>query len=168
MTLKNDWNVGDSFTNTDANDVADEVNAATTAITGKADASRTITAGTGLSGGGDLTANRTLTVSYGTSAGTACQGNDSRLSDTRTPTDNTVATAKIQNSAVTSAKIADGTIVDADINASAAIALSKLATGSVAGSVNGTATNLTLWTGTQSQYDAIGTKSSTTVYVITP
>lgn len=48
--------------------------------------SRTISAGTGLTGGGDLTANRTLTVAYGTTSGTACQGNDSRLSDSRTPT----------------------------------------------------------------------------------
>jgi hypothetical protein len=71
---------------------------------------------------------------------------DARLSDTRTPTDNTVSTEKIVNSAVTadklagdsvttakiedgavtSGKIADGTIVDADINASAAIAQSKI------------------------------------------
>lgn len=43
--------------------------------------------------------------------------NDSRLTDTRTPTDNSV----------TSAKIVDGAIVNADINASAAIDLSKLA-----------------------------------------
>lgn len=48
--------------------------------------SRTISAGTGLTGGGDLSANRTLAVSYGTTEGTACQGNDSRLSDSRTPT----------------------------------------------------------------------------------
>jgi hypothetical protein len=41
--------------------------------------SRSITAGTGLTGGGDLTANRTLAVSYGTAAGTACEGNDARL-----------------------------------------------------------------------------------------
>ena len=39
---------------------------------------------------------------------------------------NGVNTAAIQDAAVTSAKIADGTIVDADINASAAIAGSKL------------------------------------------
>lgn len=39
----------------------------------------------------------------------------------------TVDTAAIQNSAVTSAKVADGTIVNADINASAAIAATKLA-----------------------------------------
>ena len=44
-----------------------------------------IKAGTGLSGGGNLEADRTLTVKYGTAAGTACQGNDARLSDARTP-----------------------------------------------------------------------------------
>jgi hypothetical protein len=49
-------------------------------------ATRTITAGTGLSGGGTLAADRTLSVSYGTTAGTAAQGNDARLSDARTPT----------------------------------------------------------------------------------
>lgn len=53
----------------------------------------------------------------GTGATDACAGNDSRLSDTRTPTDNSV----------TSAKIVDGAIVNADINASAAIDFSKLA-----------------------------------------
>lgn len=53
---------------------------------GAAPSSRTITAGTGLIGGGDLTADRTLAVSYGTTSGTAAQGNDSRLSDSRTPT----------------------------------------------------------------------------------
>ena len=42
--------------------------------------------GTGLTGGGTLEADRTLTVSYGTAAGTACQGNDARLSNARTPT----------------------------------------------------------------------------------
>ncbi len=41
--------------------------------------------GTGLTGGGTLEADRTLTVSYGTAAGTACQGNDARLSNARTP-----------------------------------------------------------------------------------
>jgi hypothetical protein len=42
-----------------------------------------------------------------------------------------VTTAKILDGAVTSGKILDGTIVDGDINASAAIALSKLATGAL-------------------------------------
>ena len=38
-----------------------------------------IKAGTGLTGGGTLEADRTLTVKYGTGAGTACQGNDARV-----------------------------------------------------------------------------------------
>ena len=40
-----------------------------------------VIAGTGLSGGGTLAANRTLNVSYGTTAGTATQGNDSRIAN---------------------------------------------------------------------------------------
>ena len=48
-------------------------------LANKADKTTTISAGTGLTGGGDLSANRTLTVSYGTTAGTAAQGNDSRI-----------------------------------------------------------------------------------------
>lgn len=50
----------------------------------------TLTAGTGLTGGGDLTANRTFTVDFATSgaatAGKAVEATDSRLSDNRTPT----------------------------------------------------------------------------------
>ena len=63
------------------------------ALDEKAPTTRTITAGTGLTGGGDLTANRTLAVSYGTTAGTAAQGNDTRLSDARTPTSHAAAHA---------------------------------------------------------------------------
>ncbi len=48
----------------------------------------------------------------------------------------------INNSAVTSAKIADGAIVDADINASAAIALSKLATGALPTAITVTSANI--------------------------
>ncbi len=44
-----------------------------------------IKAGTGLTGGGTLEADRTLTVKYGNTAGTACQGNDVRLANARTP-----------------------------------------------------------------------------------
>ena len=44
-----------------------------------------IKTGTGLSGGGTLEADRTLTVKYGNTPGTACQGDDSRLKDTRIP-----------------------------------------------------------------------------------
>lgn len=44
-----------------------------------------ITAGTGLSGG-MISTSGTIAVNYGTTASTACVGNDSRLSDARTPT----------------------------------------------------------------------------------
>jgi hypothetical protein len=71
----------------EVNNLSDVSNPAT-ALTniGGVPTGRQIIAGTGLTGGGDLTANRTLTVSYGTTSGTACQGNDTRLSDSRTPT----------------------------------------------------------------------------------
>jgi hypothetical protein len=45
-------------------------------------------------------------LAFGTTAGTYAQGNDSRFTDTRTPTDNSV----------TSAKILDGTIAAADLS----------------------------------------------------
>jgi len=67
-------------TSTDVDNFMQSANkaAARTALDAAASAT-TITAGTGLSGGGDLTANRTLSVSFGTTAGTAAQGNDSRI-----------------------------------------------------------------------------------------
>ena len=71
--------------------------------------SRTISAGTGLTGGGDLSANRTLAVSYGTTAGTAAQGNDSRLSDARTPTSHVHGAADISSGTVATARLGSGT-----------------------------------------------------------
>lgn len=53
--------------------------AVTDAIAQRALSTRRIIAGTGLSGGGNLSADRTLSVNYGTGAGTAAQGNDSRI-----------------------------------------------------------------------------------------
>lgn len=46
---------------------------------GAAPTSRAINSGTGLTGGGDLSTDRTLSVTYGTTAGTAAQGNDGRI-----------------------------------------------------------------------------------------
>lgn len=125
-------------------DQTDALNALLTSVDGKVPTSRVVTAGTGLTGGGDLTTDRTLAVAYGTASGTAAQGNDTRLSDTRTPTDGTV----------TNAKIASG----------AAIALSKLATGYVAGTDKTGARTLTLWVGAEADYQAIVTKDANTVY----
>lgn len=73
----------------------------TTDLASKVTSSRTITAGLGLIGGGDLSSDKTLTigagtgitvntddiaVNYGSTSTTACIGNDSRLSDSRSPT----------------------------------------------------------------------------------
>ncbi len=49
------------------------------ALNTKANTSTKVIAGDGLSGGGSLAADRTLSVKYGTTAGTAAQGNDSRI-----------------------------------------------------------------------------------------
>lgn len=96
MALKNDWDVDDWFSASDQNDVANAINQNTAdlaealaALTGKADKATTIAAGTGLTGGGTLAANRTLAADFGTGAGKVCEGNDSRLSDARTPTAHT-------------------------------------------------------------------------------
>lgn len=83
-----------------------DITSLSTTLSGKVDTSRTITAGTGLTGGGDLSANRTLTVAYGTAAGTAAQGNDSRLSNTRTPSALSVVTSTIADANITLPKLA--------------------------------------------------------------
>ncbi|MCU8690160.1 hypothetical protein OE265_07520 [Mycobacteroides abscessus] len=88
----------------------------------------------------------TFPPTTGTTAATACAGDDARLGDTRVPTD----------SSVTNSKVA----------ANAAIDVSKLGTGRVVGSVNGTATSLTVWTGTRAQYDMLPTpRDGNTIYI---
>ena len=56
-----------------------------TALAAKVATTRQVIAGTGMGGGGALSADVTLNVSYGTSGTTACVGNDARLSNARTP-----------------------------------------------------------------------------------
>jgi hypothetical protein len=73
---------------------------------------------------------------------------DSRLSDTRTPTNGSVTEAKIADGAVTSAKIADGTIVNADIAGTAAIAATKISGTAVTQADTGTVTSTMIADGT--------------------
>ena len=88
-----------------------EVGAATAAQGAKADSAvqpgRKINAGTGLTGGGDLSADRSLAVSFGTTAGTAAQGNDSRI------TGAVQGTRKVNNKALS----ADITLTAEDVGA---------------------------------------------------
>lgn len=73
-----------------------------------APAARIVTAGVGLLGGGDLSADRSLAVSFGSTAGTAAQGDDTRLFDERVPTDGSVTDAKVAaGAAIAQTKIAN-------------------------------------------------------------
>lgn len=84
--------------------------------------------------------------SFGSSANTFCQGNDSRLSDSRTPTAHKTSHASGGSDALT----------PSDIGAPAS---------SITGISGATAvTNIVFIS--QANYDAIGSKSSTTMYVI--
>lgn len=65
----------DAFTANDSTDTTYNVPTATSSVFGVVKTSTGITNSSG-----------TISVAYGTTAGTACQGNDSRLSDARTPT----------------------------------------------------------------------------------
>lgn len=67
-----------------------------TALAGKVDKSMFVYAGTGLNGGGALSASVTLSVKYGSAAGTAAEGNDPRLSDSREWTAQTVPQAEAE------------------------------------------------------------------------
>lgn len=69
----------------------------------------TLTAGTGLTGGGDLTANRTFTVDFAasgvSSATKAVRADDSRLSDARTPTSHTHAVGDLTAGSAASGQV---------------------------------------------------------------
>ena len=73
-----------------------QFNGTTLETTNLAGSTTQMIAGTGLTGGGTLAADRTFNVAYGTAAGTACEGDDARLSDARTPTAHTHAPSDIQ------------------------------------------------------------------------
>lgn len=92
--------------------LGDDPNFATTVSTNiglKADKSITITAGTGLVGGGDLTAPRTISPDFGSGAGKVAQGNDPRFTDARTPTAHTHDAADINGGTLGIARIPTGT-----------------------------------------------------------
>jgi hypothetical protein len=61
-------------------------------------------------------------VSFGTSAGTACEGNDSRLTDARTPTDSSVTYGKVADSLKTFATVTSS--IDLSANGGGIITLS--------------------------------------------
>lgn len=88
-TIKNETTPGANTANrvgTALRQLADQA-AFTEDLTAYVQNTAQVVAGSGLSGGGAFSAgNPSLACSFGSSAGTVCQGNDSRLSDARTPT----------------------------------------------------------------------------------
>tara|TARA_Y100001963_G_scaffold47825_1_gene67250 strand:- start:927 stop:1982 length:1056 start_codon:yes stop_codon:yes gene_type:complete len=94
--------------------------------------------------GGNYTVNSTagtITFDFSVSSSSVC--NFVKLFGSgvqNVPKDSSVTTTKLAADAVTSAKIADGTIVNADINNSAAIAITKLASSAI--TINGSAVSL--------------------------
>jgi hypothetical protein len=74
------------------------------AAIGAVPTTRQVTSGTGLSGGGDLTADRALAVAYGSAAGTAVQGNDARV-----VADQAAGTASIRTLGTGAQQAASGT-----------------------------------------------------------
>jgi len=80
-------------------------NGTTLETTNLAGSTTQMIAGTGLTGGGTLAADRTFNVAYGTAAGTACEGDDARLSDARTPTAHTHAPSDIQQAGAVTGEV---------------------------------------------------------------
>lgn len=81
-----------------------EISYVDTQLDSKVDKTVSVVAGTGLSGGGTLSTSRTLNVQYGTTAGTAAQGNDSRLSNSREWTASVVSQAEAEAGTATTAR----------------------------------------------------------------
>ena len=137
------------------------------ALDGKVPAARTITAGTGLTGGGDLAADRTLTVTYGSTAGTAAQGNDPRLSDARTPTSHaaTHAAGGADELAIAGEQITSGTIPPARLATGVPVAGTYL-DGTGAWTALPADTNTQVRVLSQAAYDAIAEKDPAFLYVI--
>jgi hypothetical protein len=81
-------------------------------LASKVNTTRIITAGTGLTGGGDLSADRTISASFGTTAGTIAEGNDSRITGAEQTTNKGAANGYAglnSSSVVPTAQLGSGT-----------------------------------------------------------
>lgn len=90
------------------------------ALDAKVPTARTLTAGTGLTGGGDLSADRSFAVDFAASGSTsstkAVRADDSRLTDSRTPT-GSIASGDLAGSSYPNPVIANLAVTDAKVAA---------------------------------------------------
>lgn len=121
--------IAESSLNTSIGNVAADLADAETSLT-NAIATAKAGAETTAQGYVDTHANDTTNVHGISDTSLLVVTSDSRLSDNRTPSDLSVSTGKIIDGAVTSAKIADGTIVAGDI-ADGAITSAKILDGTI-------------------------------------
>jgi hypothetical protein len=105
--------------------------------------SRTLTAGTGLTGGGDLTADRSFAVAYGSAASTAVQGNDARVTADQaagTASIRTLGTGALQATAGNDSRLSDARTPSAHVHpgtdiTTSTVAFARLPTGTTSSTV---------------------------------
>ncbi len=90
------------------------------------------------------TARTNLGVAYGATAGTVCQGNDSRLSDARTPTAHGHSGEEVTSGTVADARIDAAIARDSEVTSAVSTHAALTATHGVAGAVVGTTDTQTL------------------------
>jgi hypothetical protein len=138
----------------------DALNTITVSATGLVPTTTAITAGTGLTGGGDLSTNRTIAL--GNRAANSLMGNNT--GSATTPVDLTAAQAKTLLALVK----ADVGLANVDNTSDANKPVSTAQAAAIATKPNALNGLVAVWKGTQAQYDAIGTKDANTLYAITP
>lgn len=104
---------------------------------------RQVLAGTGLTGGGDLSADRTLTVAYGTSGSTAAAGNDSRITGAAQKASNL---SDLSNSATARTNLGLGTWALRDVPAVTTLGSDLTTTSTGLGDITGMGVSLGIGT----------------------
>lgn len=160
-------------------------------VTVTANTSNALTAGTGITSGGTFNGSVARTFAIDTTVVATLSGTQTLTNKTLSGANNTISTtsALTAGSGLTSAGTFNGSAdrtfaVDSTVvrtTGNQTLAGTKTFSSTIAGSINGNAatatkastinntrdsSSLSVWTGTQAQYDAIATKDATTLYFV--